>query len=198
MQRLHEGQDVLVQVHLKMAVCTVAGFSGGDAVLRLTPRQHGGPLPDDAHDAQLTFDHSTQLVLLNGRLRRRGDEEFLFSVRDSVQIPPRRRDTRRSARLPARVRLASGEERDVTTSDVSAGGVSIGAALPVRRGDRVTVRLVLPEGEPVTAVTSVVRAGGPVTALKIEGFEEGDRDLLERYVLAAIASSQEPAGSADP
>jgi hypothetical protein len=54
-QRLHEGQDVLVQVHLRMAVCTVAGLSGGDAVLRLTPRQHGGPLPDDAHDAQLTF-----------------------------------------------------------------------------------------------------------------------------------------------
>jgi hypothetical protein len=35
-----------VQVHLKMAICVVAGFSGGDAVLRLTPRQHGGSLPE--------------------------------------------------------------------------------------------------------------------------------------------------------
>jgi hypothetical protein len=32
--------------------------------------------------------------MLNGRLRRRGDEEFLFSVRDSVHVPPRSRETR--------------------------------------------------------------------------------------------------------
>ena len=85
---------MLVQVKLKMAICTLAGFSDGDAVLRLTDRQHGGPMPAYSHDVQLTFEHESQLVLLNGRLRRRGDEELLFSVRDSVQIPPRRRDSR--------------------------------------------------------------------------------------------------------
>ena len=53
--------------------------------MRLTDRQHGGPLPADAHDVQLTFEHESQLVLLNGSLRRRGDQELLFSVRDSVQ-----------------------------------------------------------------------------------------------------------------
>jgi hypothetical protein len=182
-QRLREGQDVLMQVGLKMAICTVAGFSSGDLVLRLTPRQHGGPLPDDAHDAQLTFDHGAQLVMLNGRLRRRGEEEFLFSVRDSVQVPPRRRDTRRKARLPARVRLPSGEEQDARTTDISAGGLSVDGPLPVRRGDTLTVRLELPDGDGLTATASVVRVTAGGTALRIESFEEGDRLRLESYVL---------------
>jgi PilZ domain len=178
-----------MQVHLKMAICTVAGFSEGDLVLRLTPRQHGGRLPDDAHDAQLTFDHGAQLVMLNGRLRRRAEEELLFSVRDSVQVPPRRRDTRRKARLAAHVRLPSGEERDATTTDVSAGGLSIDGALPVKRGDAVTVRLDLPGGDTLTATASVVRVADSVTALRIEGFEEGDRLRLESYALAGEASA---------
>lgn len=180
-----------MQVHLKMAICTVAGFSEGDLVLRLTPRQHGGPLPDEAHDAQLTFDHgAAQLVMLNGRLRRRGEEEeFLFSVRDSVQVPPRRRDTRRKARLPAHVRLPSGEEQTATTTDISAGGLSIDAALPVRPGDTMTVRVELPEGESVTATASVVRVDDASTALRIDGFEEGDRLRLESYALADAASA---------
>jgi len=189
-QRLREGQDVLVQVHLKMAICTVAGFSEGDLVLRLTPRQHGGRLPDDAHDAQLTFDHGAQLVMLNGRLRRRTEQELLFSVRDSVQVPPRRRDTRRKARLPAHVRLPSGEERDATTTDVSASGLSIEGALPVRPGETVTVRIELPGDERVTATASVVRVGLPVTALRIDGFEEGDRLRLESYALDGAASGE--------
>jgi PilZ domain len=183
MQRLREGQDVLVQVQLKMAICVVAGFSGGDAVLRLTPRQHGGPLPDDAHDAQLTFDHKSQLILLNGRLRRRDENLFMFSVRDSVQVPPRRQDTRRRARLSVHVRLPSGEEQEAKSTDVSAGGLSVDGALPVKPGDRLTVRIALPQGDPVVAETSVVRVAGAVTALKIDGFEEGDRDRLERFVI---------------
>jgi PilZ domain len=192
MQRLREGQQVLVQVNLKMAICTLAGFSDGAAVLRLTDRQHGGPLPADAHDVQLTFEHESQLVLLNGRIRRRGDEELLFSVRDSVQIPPRRRDSRLKARLPAHVRLSSGEEFEASTADVSASGMSIEGALPVRRGDAVTVRLTLPEGAALTVAVaaSVVRAGRSVTALRIEGFDEGDRDRLESYVFAAVASDE--------
>jgi PilZ domain len=179
-----------VQVNLKMAICTLAGFSDGAAVLRLTDRQHGGPLPADAHDVQLTFEHESQLVLLNGSIRRRGDEELLFSVRDSVQIPPRRRDSRIKARLPAHVRLSSGEEFEASTADVSASGMSIEGALPVRRGDAVTVRLTLPEGAALTVAASVVRAGRSVTALRIEGFEEGDRDRLESYVFAAVASDE--------
>ena len=68
--------------------------------------------------------------------------------------------------------------------------MSIEGALPVRRGDAVTVRLTLPEGAALTAAASVVRAGRSVTALRIEGFEEGDRDRLESYVFAAVASDE--------
>jgi hypothetical protein len=187
-QRLEEGQQVLVQVNLQVAICTLVGFSGGDAVLRLTPRQHGGPLPDDAHDVQLTFEHESGLVMLNGRLSRRGETEIVFSVRDSVQVPPRRRDSRLRARLPARVRLPSGEQLEASTTDVSASGLSIEGALSVRSGDEVTVRLELPEGTPVVATTSVVRVSGSMTALRIERFEEGDRERLETYVLARVAA----------
>ena len=68
--------------------------------------------------------------------------------------------------------------------------MSIEGALPVRRGDAVTVRLTLPEGGALTAAASVVRAGRSVTALRIEGLEEGDRDRLESYVFAAVASGE--------
>ena len=49
-------QALLVMVGERMAVCTLAGFSDGAAVLVLTERQRGGPMPDFSPDAQLTFE----------------------------------------------------------------------------------------------------------------------------------------------
>ena len=69
MQRLKERQSVLVMVGERMAVCTLAGFSDGAAVLVLTERQRGGPMPDFSPDAQLTFEYGPNLVMLNGTLQ---------------------------------------------------------------------------------------------------------------------------------
>ena len=91
MQRLKDGQSVLVMVQEKMALCTLTGFSDGAAVLLIGKRQHGGPMPDYSTDAQLTFESGPNLVMLNGIIERRGEDELLFSVRDGVQVPPRRR-----------------------------------------------------------------------------------------------------------
>ena len=91
---------MLVMVGERMAVCTLAGFSDGAAVLVLTERQRGGPMPDFSPDAQLTFEYGPNLVMLNGTLQRGlSAKELLFSVSDGVQVPPRRRDTRLRARL---------------------------------------------------------------------------------------------------
>lgn len=184
MQRLAERQTVLVMVAEKMAVCTLTGFSDGAAVLALTDRQRGGPMPDFTHDAQLTFEYGPNLVMLNGTLQRRGEDELLFSVSDGVQVPPRRRDTRLRERLPVRLRLPSGEDRETHTADLSATGLGVEGSDLARAGQQVGVRLTLPDGTAVAATTSVVRVAGHVTALRIDHLQEGSRDRLGDYVLA--------------
>jgi hypothetical protein len=200
LQRLEEGQSVLVMVQEKMALCTLTGFSDGAAVLLIGERQHGGPMPDHAPDAQMTFESGPNLVMLNGILNRRGADELLFSVTDGVQVPPRRRDSRLRTRLPVRLRLPSGEEREGFTADVSATGLGVEGDDHAGAGEQLGVRLALPDGTTVVATTSVVRVAGPVTALRIESFEEGSRDRLSDYVLArnrgdAVGS---PPASEDP
>ena len=103
---------MLVMVQEKMALCTLTWFSDGAAVLLIGTRQHGGPMPDHAPDAQITFESGPNLVMLNGILDRRGEDQVLFRVTDGVQVPPRRRDSRLRTRLPVRLRLPSGEERE--------------------------------------------------------------------------------------
>src|SRR5215218_90946 len=146
----------------RMAVCTLAGFSDGAAVLVLTERQRGGPMPEFSPDAQMTFEYGPNLVMLNGTLRRGlTDRDFVFSVSDGVQVPPRRRDTRLRVRLPVTVTLPSGEERATYTSDVSARGLGVEGTDHGARGDRLEVRLQLPGDEgPLVVTTSVVRIAG--------------------------------------
>jgi hypothetical protein len=200
-QRLKERQSVLVMVGERMAVCTLAGFSDGAAVLVLTERQRGGPMPDFSPDAQLTFEYGPNLVMLNGTLQRGlSAKELLFSVSDGVQVPPRRRDTRLRARLSVTVRLPSGEERETYTADVSATGMGVEGTDLAEAGEELGVRLTLPDGTAVAATTSVVRVTGSVTALKIERFEEGSRDRLGRFVLGRRPGGpedDEPAPAAD-
>jgi hypothetical protein len=183
-QRLKERQSVLVMVGERMAVCTLAGFTDGAAVLVLTNRQRGGPMPEFSPDAQLTFEYGPNLVMLNGTLQRGfSSKELLFSVSDGVQVPPRRRDSRLRTRLAVVLRLPSGEERESFTADVSATGLGVEGSDLAVAGEEIGVRLTLPDGTAVVATTSVVRIAGEVTALKIERFEEGSRDRLGRFVL---------------
>ena len=133
---------MLVMVGERMAVCTLAGFSDGAAVLVLTERQRGGPMPDFSPDAQLTFEYGPNLVMLNGTLQRGlSAKELLFSVSDGVQVPPRRRDTRLRARLSVTVRLPSGEERETYTADVSATGMGVEGTDLAEAGEELGVRL---------------------------------------------------------
>jgi hypothetical protein len=183
-QRLKERQSVLVMVGERMAVCTLAGFSDGAAVLVLTERQRGGPMPDFSPDAQLTFEYGPNLVMLNGTLQRwSSDNELVFQVSDGVQVPPRRRDSRVRVRLPVTLALPSGEERGSYTADLSATGLGVEGADHGGAGEEIGVRLALPDGTAVAATTSVVRVLGDVTALRIEFFQEGSRERLSRFVL---------------
>jgi transcriptional antiterminator Rof (Rho-off) len=183
-QRLKERQSVLIMVGERMAVCTVLGFHDGSAVLRTTERQRGGPMPSFSDDAQLTFEHGPNLVMLNGTLEHGfSPGDLIFSVSDGVQIPPRRRDTRRRLRLPVTLRLPSGEERRCRTTDVSARGLGVEGTDHAGVGEGLGVRLELPDGEVVVATASVVRMTEKATALQIEGFEEGSRERLGRLVL---------------
>jgi hypothetical protein len=183
-QRLRPQQSVLVMVGERMAVCTLAGFSDGAAVLRLTERQRGGRMPEFSPDAQLTFEYQGNLVVLNGALQHGlVEEQLLFSVSDGVQVPPRRRDTRLRTRLPVTLRLESGKEVETHTADLSATGMGVQGADHATKGDRLGIRLELPDGTVVAATTSVVRVAGDVTALRIERFEEGSREPLARFVL---------------
>jgi hypothetical protein len=173
-QRLKERQSVLVMVGERLAVCTVMGFHDGRAVLRTTERQAGGPMPEFSEDAQLTFEHGPNLVMLNGTLEHGFAEgELLFGVSDGVQVPPRRRDTRRRLRLPVTLVLPGGEERRARTTDVSSRGL----------GEVLGVRLSLPDGGLLVATGSVVRITADGTALLLESFQEGSRDQLAQVAL---------------
>jgi hypothetical protein len=174
----------------RMAVCTLAGFTDGSAVLVLTDRQRGGPMPEFSPDAQLTFEYGPNLVMLNGTLQRGfSSKELLFSVSDGVQVPPRRRDSRLRTRLAVTLRLPSGDERESFTADVSATGLGV---------EGTGVRLTLPDGTAVVATTSVVRIAGPVTALRIERFEDGSRDRLGRFVLGRSRETSRDEVEVDP
>jgi hypothetical protein len=183
-QRLKERQQVLVMVGERMAVCTVLGFHDGKAVLRTTERQRGGPMPEFSDDAQLTFEYGPNLVMLNGTIEHGFTEgDLIFSVSDGVQVPPRRRDTRRRLRLPVTVTLPDGEERRCRTTDVSARGLGIEGTDHAAVGEEVTVRLPLPDGDVIVGIASVVRITEGATALLIEAFEAGSRDRLGRLAL---------------
>jgi hypothetical protein len=184
MQRLVVGQSVLVQVGHRLAVCTLTGFADGAAVLTPTERQKGGPMPEFSDDAQLTFEHGSRLVMLNGTLQH--DEvgpDLIFSVRDGVQLPPRRRDSRAQVALPAVVATAAGEERQAQTTDVSATGMGIEGTGHGRAGDTIGVRVTLPDATVVAVSAEIVRVGSTFTALRILSFEQGGRDALRRFVL---------------
>jgi PilZ domain-containing protein len=184
MQRLKEGQAVLMMVGERMAVCTVVGFDDGAAVLVVTERQRGGPMPEFSPDAQMTFEYGPNLVMLNGTLRHGlTDRDFVFAVSDGVQVPPRRRDTRLRVRLPVTVTLPSGERRDVHTADVSARGLGVEGVDHAAQGQTLDVRLELPTGGAITATARVVRIAGGVTALLIESYQEGGREDLSRFVI---------------
>jgi hypothetical protein len=180
---------VLVMVGERMAVCTVLGFHDGSAVLRTTERQRGGPMPEFSADAQLTFEHGPNLVMLNGTLKHGfSPGDLIFSVNDGVQVPPRRRDTRRRLRLPVTLTRPDGEERRSRTTDVSARGLGVEGTDHAAVGEEVGVRLELAVGEVVVAIASVVRMTEGATALRIEGFEEGSQDRLGRFVLRGAPS----------
>ncbi len=184
MQRLEVGQSVLVMVGQRLAVCRLTGFVEGAAVLTPTDRQRGGPMPAFSPDAQLTFEHGPNLVMLNGTLRR--DEEgpdLVFSVSDGVQVPPRRRDSRVQVGLPMVVQSAAGEAQETRTTDVSATGLGVEGTGHGGEGEVVAARLTLPDGTGLAVTATVVRVVGEVTALRIESFQEGAPEPLRRYVL---------------
>jgi PilZ domain len=184
MQRLQERQSVLLAVGERLAVCRVAGISGGKAVLMLTERQLGGPMPDEADDAEITFEHGTSLVVLKGGLVRRSSDQLLFSVTDGVQVPPRRRDTRLRITLPVTVRSGdAGRETQTETADLSATGVGVTGSSFGMRGDEVHVVLELPEGGTVTGSGPIVRVAGGTTAIQLSTFGETGRERLESFVL---------------
>jgi hypothetical protein len=183
-QRLKERQSVLVMVGERLAVCTVMGFHDGRAVLRTTERQAGGPMPEFSEDAQLTFEHGPNLVMLNGTLEHGFAEgELLFGVSDGVQVPPRRRDTRRRLRLPVTLVLPGGEERRARTTDVSSRGLGVEGVGHAEMGEVLGVRLSLPDGGLLVATGSVVRITADGTALLLESFQEGSRDQLAQVAL---------------
>jgi hypothetical protein len=192
MQRLEVGQSVLVMVGQRLAVCRLTGFADGAAVLTPTERQRGGPMPEFSPDAQLTFEHGPNLVMLNGTLRR-DDEgtDLVFAVSDGVQVPPRRRDSRVQVELPVVVQPASGEPQETTTTDVSATGLGVKGTGHGEQGNVVGVRLTLADETVIAVRATVVRVIGEVTALRIESFEEGSAEPLRRYVLDVARSADE-------
>jgi hypothetical protein len=183
-QRLQERQSVLLAVGEKLAVCRVAGIADGAAVLVLTARQLGGPMPDVADDAELTFEHGSALVVLKGGLRRRTDDQLLFQVTDGIQVPPRRRNSRLRLRLRATVRnCATGAEVQADTSDVSAEGVGLVGAAFGAPGDRLDVTIELPDGTTVSGSGPIVRHGGGLTAVNLSMAEGDDRERLCAFLL---------------
>jgi hypothetical protein len=164
-------------VHVRGAETTLAVPRGLPAAAR--------PLPAEA---QMSFEHDSQLVMLSGTLI--GGDEISARFRIDDGIAPR--ELRRFARLAVKLRVSvtpltddgcdAGPSEEMHTVDISAGGV-----LLERRdmSGMVRVELDLPGGfGAVSAVGRIVRNVADGSGVSFEDLEPETLERLDRFVLA--------------
>ena len=143
------------------------------------------PLPAEA---EMSFEHDRQIVMLSGMLMGGDDVSARFRIDDGIAPRELRKFSRLSVGLPIAVTQLTdaggeaGPAEEMRTVDISAGGVLLD-----RQGmsGAVRVELELPGGfGTVTAVGRVVRNIASGSGVSFEGLDPDTRNLLDNFVLA--------------
>jgi hypothetical protein len=143
------------------------------------------PLPAEA---EMSFEHNSQIVMLSGTLIGGDDVSARFRIDDGIAPVELRRFARLAVRLPIAVTPLTDDGRDagateeMQTVDISAGGVLLD-----RRdmSGAVRVALELPGGYgEITASGRVVRNVADGSGVSFEGLDPQTLDRLDRFVVA--------------
>jgi hypothetical protein len=142
------------------------------------------PLPAEA---QMTFEHNSQIVMLQGTLMGGDDVSARFRIDDGIAPVEMRRFARLAVKLPIAVTPLTEDGRDagpteeLHTVDIGAGGVLLD-----RRDMSGAVRVVLalPGGfGEVTATGRIVRNVADGSGVRFEDLDRETLDRLDRFVL---------------
>ena len=142
------------------------------------------PLPAEA---EMTFEHDRQIVMLSGTLMGGDDISARFRIDDGIAPRELRRFARLAVSLPVSVTPLADDGREcgpaeqMRTVDISAGGVLLD-----RQGMSGAVRLELdlPGGYgAITASGRVVRNVADGSGVRFDGVEPETLELLDRFVL---------------
>jgi PilZ domain-containing protein len=142
------------------------------------------PLPAEA---EVSFEHERQIVMLSGTLLGGDDVSARFRIDDGIAPRELRRFVRLAVSLPVGVTplnadgSAAGEAEMMHTVDISAGGVLLD-----RLGLKgaVRVELELPGGHGnVTATGRVVRNVADGSGVNFDSIDAGTQQMLDGFVL---------------
>jgi hypothetical protein len=164
-------------VHVRGPETTLAVPRGVPAAAR--------PFPAEA---EMSFEHERQIVMLSGTLLGGDDVSARFRIDDGIAPRELRRFVRLAVRLPVSVTPLSddgrtaGEAEEMHTVDISAGGVMLDR---VGLSGMLRVELELPGGHGcVTASGRVVRGLPTGTGVSFEGLDTETQTLVDGFVLA--------------
>lgn len=132
-------------------------------------------------------------------VRRRGDARAMLGSRSEPQAPRRRRNERHEFAVKVALRFhARGALEGHETSEVSWGGIFVATHTPANLGERVDVRLVVPDAPAVTmpgVVVHVRRAGEPGRPPGIGIRLEPNTDDAGRVIRKLIALARRGGGT---
>jgi hypothetical protein len=164
-------------VHVRGTETTLAVPRGVPAAAR--------PLPAEA---EMSFEHERQIVMLSGTLLGGDDVSARFRIDDAVAPRELRRFVRLNCTLPILVTpltedgSEAGPQETMQTVDISAGGVLLDRR---NMSGAVRVALDLPGGYgEITASGRVVRNVADGSGVSFEGLAAETLDRIDRFVLA--------------
>jgi hypothetical protein len=177
-----------VNLHVRHARFTarVVQVRGAETTLAVTRGLPAAARPLPA-DAEMSFEHNSQIVMLQGTLMGGDDASARFRIDDGIAPVELRRFSRLAVKLPVAVTPLTEDGRDagpaeeMHTVDISAGGVLLD-----RRdmSGAVRVALDLPGGfGEVTAAGRIVRNVADGSGVSFEDLDHETLERLDRFVL---------------
>lgn len=178
-----------VNLHVRHARFTarVVHVRGTEATLAVPRGVPAAARPFPA-EAEMTFEHDRQIVMLSGTLLGGDDVSARFRIDDGIAPRELRRFVRLAVRLPVQVTQlhddgrTAGEPEEMNTVDISAGGLMLDR---VGLSGLVRVELELPGGHgAVSATGRIVHTLQAGTGVSFEGLDTETQTLLDGFVLA--------------
>ena len=157
----------------------------GDELVVLLMVRPGQPLQDyDLRDIVLEFSGKHGLVRLGGEAVLEDRDVIRFSELEPVDMVQRREYVRVKATRKVQVNLpGSLTPIEISSVDLSGGGMLLGGLENLRMGAKIDFRLITaPDAPPITGSGTVVRNGGGRCAVAFHSISEGNRRRLIRFL----------------